>query len=71
MQNGNELARVNGSRNDNMIITFDDRRDGFPHYYHAYVLFAQEDWMFVRELLARMKAAGYKVNIYLQVELLS
>ncbi|KAL0841698.1 hypothetical protein ABMA28_013971 [Loxostege sticticalis] len=61
MQNGNELARVNGSRNDNMIITFDDRRDGFPHYYHAYVLFAQEDWMFVRELLARMKAAGYKL----------
>ncbi|XP_028158292.1 myeloid differentiation primary response protein MyD88-A [Ostrinia furnacalis] len=58
---GNEISKINGNKNDGMIITYDDRRDGFPHYYHAYVLFAQKDWEFVRELLSRMKALGYKL----------
>jgi hypothetical protein len=61
MNNSHDLALMNDNKEDNMIITHDDRRDGYPNYYHAYVLFAQEDWSFVRELLARMKALKFKV----------
>ncbi|CAG9783480.1 unnamed protein product [Diatraea saccharalis] len=65
--NGNEL-HLNGHRDDNMIITHDDRRDGYPNYYHAYVLFAKEDWSFVRELLARMKALKFKLCTEYDIE---
>ncbi|XP_063821439.1 myeloid differentiation primary response protein MyD88-A-like isoform X1 [Ostrinia nubilalis] len=58
-ENGILEDRVNG--NNNKIITYDDRRDGVSHYYHAYVLFAHEDWEFVREILSRMKALGFKL----------
>lgn len=58
---GKEVVPVKEDKNDSMILTHDDRRDGVPNFYHAYVLFAQEDWSFVRELLARMRASGFKV----------
>lgn len=68
LTNGNELSRINGHRDDSMILTHDDRRDGFPNYYHAYVLFAQQDWVFVHELLARMKALKFKLCTEYDIE---
>ncbi|CAH0406736.1 unnamed protein product [Chilo suppressalis] len=65
--NGNELSS-NGNVDENMIITHDDRRTGYPNYYHAYVLFAQEDWSFVRQLLAKMKDLNFKLCTEYDIE---
>ncbi|KAL4706317.1 hypothetical protein ACJJTC_004926 [Scirpophaga incertulas] len=59
---------VTDDHNETMIITHDDRRNGKPNYYHAYVLFAQDDWPFVRELLARMKVLNYKLCTEFDIE---
>ncbi|KAM3961812.1 myeloid differentiation primary response protein MyD88 [Aphomia sociella] len=63
--NSNQLAEID--ERDRMI-THDDRREGVAQHYHAYVLFAEEDWEFVNELLTRMRAEGYKLCTILDLE---
>lgn len=49
------------------IITFDDKIRGGPQFYHAYVLYAQEDRDFVDEMIIRMKEKGYIVSLLLHI----
>ncbi|XP_034839992.1 myeloid differentiation primary response protein MyD88 [Maniola hyperantus] len=58
--NNNQIVvAVDGS--DENIITYDDKLFGTPQRYHAYVLYAKEDKIFVEELLARMRSEGFKL----------
>lgn len=63
--NSNQLAEIDER---DKVITYDDRREGFPQLYHAYVLYAEEDWDFVNELLTRMRAEGFKLCTILDLE---
>ncbi|XP_068629857.1 myeloid differentiation primary response protein MyD88 [Battus philenor] len=46
---------------DDRLITYEDRRTGEPQFYHAYVVYAQEDKDFVDYLLTKMRAAGFRL----------
>ncbi|XP_045785577.1 myeloid differentiation primary response protein MyD88-like isoform X1 [Maniola jurtina] len=57
--NNQIVIAIDGS--DENIITYDDKLFGTPQRYHAYVLYAKEDKIFVEELLTRMRSEGFKL----------
>lgn len=53
---------------EDSLITYEDRMLGEPQYYHAYVVYAQEDKDFVDYLLVRMRAEGFRViNVTIEI----
>ncbi|CAH2074746.1 unnamed protein product, partial [Iphiclides podalirius] len=46
---------------DDRLITYEDQKYGEPQFYHAFVLFAQEDKDFVDELLQRMRQENLRL----------
>ncbi|KPJ00192.1 PREDICTED: myeloid differentiation primary response protein MyD88-A [Papilio xuthus] len=59
--NDNPLRLSMEVPDDDSLITYEDRMYGEPQYYHAYVVYAQEDKDFVDHLLARMRAQGFRL----------
>lgn len=57
----NQISKLEDIRDD--LITTDDVLCRSPQWYHAYVLYAQEDKEFVDELLMRMRGKGFKVRL--------
>nr|WJZ56737.1 myeloid differentiation primary response protein [Dioryctria sylvestrella] len=64
VSNANQVALINNQQavdTHSELITFEDMQAGYPQFYDAYILYAEQDTSFVNEILTRMRAKGFKL----------